>query len=241
MNTYDIINEVRARGVILKRNCDKLRVSCAEGLLTEAQAEYIREHRDEILGIIDKEKKLQPDPPVTLPSYLEALACRIASLQAEYAALYGRPAPGEKETCRELSWKEILPAELQRKYNERYETLSLIERLKRERSAALAEGRDYWTPGPSDELLRQKSDGSFVPAELAELDAPGQAPDEVTVLLGKWNQRMLKKRAVKVSKTAQGKVSCELVGDIPKHEKEIPNGKIFKGTAQSLDGLKKGA
>lgn len=261
MNTHDIVRTVRAKGVMLKRNCDKLRVSCAEGLLTEAQAEYIREHRDEILGILDKERKLQctipelstdplpgdgadrdpgsagaraqiPGPNSTQgekTDYFPALTVRIQALEAEYAAAHGEPVPGELFTCGELSWKIQFPAEQRLKYRQRYEALSLLERLKEERDQAA--GRNCWPPGPKDELLRQQADGSFVPAELAELDQAVPAPTEITVIMGQWNQMILGKKAAKVSRTASGVVKCELVGDIPKHEKEISKGKISKKTA----------
>lgn len=149
MNTYDIINELRAQGAILKRNCDELRVFCREGLITEAQAEYIREHKGEILGIIDKEKKLTCLPIADpLPSYLETLEARIQALEAEYSSL------------------------LKKQFTEGQEKRS------RYLMAMITKHRQ----------------------ELAELDqAEPDLPTEITVTLGAWSRRILKRDSVKVN------------------------------------------
>lgn len=246
---YDL-RIIRSHGITLKRNGNKLEVFAPKGTMNSCRKEILQRDRELILQQLKEEE--EPDHSVAiptlpelstdpLPSYLEALTCRIQALEAEYAAAYGEPAPGEKETCRELSWKDFYPAEQRRRYNERYETLLTIERLKRERSTALAEGRTRWTPGPSDELLLQKSDGSFVSGELDELDeVVPDPPAEVTAIMGPWNQRLYGKRAVKCTRTAPGVVKCELVGDVPKHEKGIPNGKIPRKTAKEME-YQKGA
>jgi|GEM_PF-4056117 len=67
------------------------------------------------------------------PSYLEALGVRIKTLEAE---------------C------EISP---------KMDRLRYIDRLRAERDRALAEGRDYWSPGPGDVVLVSNGDGVFHP------------------------------------------------------------------------------
>lgn len=192
-----LIQRMKKAGFKLQYNRTGLTLIGDGDKITQEKIDYLREHKEQIIeffksntsdhpitdhgsaGTIPAIPELSTDPPADpLPLYLEALTTRIQALEAEYAAAYGEPAPGEKETCRELSTKDFYPAEQRRRYNGRYEALLTIERLKRERSTAIAEGRDYWTPGPSDTILQQK-DGSFVPADPAGLDqaAPAHVPE----------------------------------------------------------------
>lgn len=164
MITYDIVRAIRAKGVILKRNCDKLRVSCEEGLLTNTQAEYIRKHRDEILNILDNERKLQhnilPPPELeradhllgdgadraqvdaSLPSYLEALTACIQALETEFSSLgqTSQATSPDWTVYRDLSENTLLPSEVREQYRRQAETL---------RSALTGEDR------PDDKELRR--------------------------------------------------------------------------------------
>jgi len=134
-------------------------------------------HEESFLSILQELSLSPAEPNTTRPEqadlcceYLTALNVRIQSLEAEYTAEYRGPVPEEAETCRELSTKAFYPAEQGLKYLKRYEALAAIERLKQEHETAIEEGRNYWTPGPLDKLLKQKRDGSFFPASRDELD-----------------------------------------------------------------------
>jgi hypothetical protein len=68
MTPRELLTDLRARGVILARNGDKLRIQAAQGVLTETDRANLARYKLALLALLD------PDLPVTIAPTLNAIA-----------------------------------------------------------------------------------------------------------------------------------------------------------------------
>lgn len=130
-----ILDRIEKKGVRLSINSDKLRIKGDVSSLSPEQIDYLKNHKAELMEQI-KERDQAAPAEEPFPSYLEALAVRISTLESE---------------C------EFSPTA---------DRLRYIDRLRAEQDRTLAEHRDYWSPGPGDVVLVSNGDGIFHPISM---------------------------------------------------------------------------